>query len=352
MNHQILLTPLLCLALMGTLSPGVLSQESKKQAMQMCQQEEIQADIISGCSWLLETDQDITLHLTINALVRRGVTYDRMGEYALAIDDYSEAIDRTRDQAQLYQLRGMAWSSNNEHSKAERDFSKAIRIDPLDSKSWFYRGYAHAQQKDYEDAIADYSEAIELNPEFAKAYNNRGNSYLHLGDCKRGLPDMERTIEIDPNHALAYTNRADCHFESGKFDLALLDHNKSLELDPDNPDLLNASCWNKALMGATESALKDCNKAIRIAPEIHAFYDSRALVYYQNKQYKYALLEEEKAFEDASWENHLLRAAIYFQLGETEYARADYKKARKLHRDKKAIAKRLNRLGLEHDQLR
>ena len=100
------------------------------------------------------------------------------------------------------------------------------------------------------------------------------------------------------------------------------------------------------MLGDAESALKDCNEAIRLAPDVPAFYDSRALVYYQMQDYEQALVEENRSMTEASWENYILRAAIYHRLGETKLARSDYRAARKHQKDREELKLRLSRLGL------
>lgn len=46
-----------------------------------------------------------------------------------------------------------------------------------------------------------------------------------------------------------------------------------------SPDAANSTCWAKASAGvALTSALEDCNRAIKGAPDNGAYYDSRGLV--------------------------------------------------------------------------
>ena len=70
----------------------------------------------------------------------QGIEYQDLGEYQLAINNYTKAINEYPDYAPAYYSRGITYNTLGK----------------------------------YEDAIADYSRAIRIDPDYTAAYNNRG----------------------------------------------------------------------------------------------------------------------------------------------------------------------------------
>jgi tetratricopeptide (TPR) repeat protein len=46
----------------------------------------------------------------------------------------------------------------------------------------------------------------------------------------------------------------------------------------------NGRCWTRAVLGALQAALEDCNKALQSEPNNAAAYDSRGLIYFKMGQ--------------------------------------------------------------------
>jgi len=341
-------------ALILLLPAAICAQESNSQALHMCldgdplpRHAEGQQSILAGCSYIIDAGDKFSPGSVTNAYLRRASAQLAAHNYELAIEDYNELIDRVPNESRVYRYRGIAWSNLNQHSKAIRDYGRALKLSPDDAQAWYLRGFAFSRKDKHQRAIKDYSRAITLMPEFMSAYNYRGHSYVILQDCDKAIEDFDKTIALKPDHALAYADRAECHDIRGHEQEALADYASALALAPDNPDMHNFVCWAKALAGDGEAAMPHCNQAITMAPEIPEFYDSRALAWYRLGEYDNALADEERSMREPSWENHALRAAIYFQAGELKTAKKDYKKARKLQRDRKQLQKRFSQLGID-----
>jgi tetratricopeptide (TPR) repeat protein len=331
---------------------SVAAQGNRKQAMIACLEAKGSPEsTVTGCSWLLESKNQLTDHLRLSAYLQRAVGYNRLGELSLAMEDIDRAIDMSPNASKLHQFRGVTSIQLEDYSRAVRALTRAIELDEHNAEAWFYRGLSHARQKDYEEAIADYSRAIELQPNFPTAINNRGESYLQIDDCERALIDFNTSLELIPNSALALVNRAECHYELGNAEAALADHRRSIELVSDDADIFNASCWTKGLLGDGEGALADCNEALRLEPGVAAYHDSRALAYYRLEQFDLALTDAMAAMEAPTWENYILRAAIYQRQGKEKLAEADYRKAKRLQRDQAKLQQRVRVLGWESGKI-
>ena len=92
----------------------------------------------------------------------RGWAYGVVGEYGLAIADFTKAIRIRPDDADAYYNRGCAHGVVGEYGLAIADFTEVIRIKPDDADAYYSRGVAHEKQGDHDRATVDYAKAHEL----------------------------------------------------------------------------------------------------------------------------------------------------------------------------------------------
>lgn len=93
---------------------------------------------------------------------RRGVEFNKKGEYPQAIEQYSKAIALKKDSAELYFVRGRAYRQNSQHDQAIADLSKAVTLKPAYGEAYNSRGVAYVGKGDKAKAQADFKKACEL----------------------------------------------------------------------------------------------------------------------------------------------------------------------------------------------
>ena len=144
----------------------------------------------------------------------RAYTYQRMGKFRKAVDDYNVAMTLTADEnerATIYYNRGRANKELDRDQDALSDYSEAIARHPANDAIYFSRALLHHENRDIDEAIADYSRAIELNPEHARAYFNRGLLHRKTKNDYLAVRDFEMATDIEPSFAKAYVNRGYTH---------------------------------------------------------------------------------------------------------------------------------------------
>lgn len=119
----------------------------------------------------------------------------------------TEAIRLNPDDAMEYVSRGLVYECMNDFDMAIADYSAAIRLDPA-GVLYYSRGDMYLRKGDTEQAIADYTEAIRLDPDFADAYFNRGCAYNRKGNYDQAIADYTKTISLDTDYKEAYANRS------------------------------------------------------------------------------------------------------------------------------------------------
>ncbi|MCB0225052.1 MAG: tetratricopeptide repeat protein, partial [Anaerolineae bacterium] len=217
---------------------------------------------IEHFSQALQFDDNASLY------IERGLAYLAQDDFAGAIADLSQAIERRPDNAALYHLRGQAYSylpnadplravddfdqairldadnpallidrgqaftRQGDHDRAIEDYAKAILLKPDEAAPYFYRGLAYADLQELAQATRDFSRAIELQPDNVEAYFRRGLAYAAQDQLDQAIDDFSRTIERDPRHAAAYQQRGLAYHRQNNPDQAVADFDQAIRLDP------------------------------------------------------------------------------------------------------------------------
>ncbi|MFH0892796.1 MAG: tetratricopeptide repeat protein [Bacteroidota bacterium] len=107
-------------------------------------------------------DQAIALKPNYHeAFFRRGLAWDKKGDIAKAIADYTSAIS-IFEKPVYYNNRGIDYSITADFDKAMADYDKAISIDPTYGQSFLNKGYIYVQQNNNNLACDNFRKAKEL----------------------------------------------------------------------------------------------------------------------------------------------------------------------------------------------
>jgi serine/threonine protein kinase/tetratricopeptide (TPR) repeat protein len=93
------------------------------------------------------------------ALRARGEARTRLGDFAGAVEDYTQALAAGRD-ASVLEHRGWAFFFTDAWKLAERDFDEAVRLDARSGAARVGRGLARVMLGDYRRAVADAERAL------------------------------------------------------------------------------------------------------------------------------------------------------------------------------------------------
>lgn len=183
-------------------------------------------------------------HMSGNVLVENGDSCYNAGKYSEAVTYYTEALG-IRGGSSLYLKRGNAYQHLGDYVLAIADYTKVIEDNKhkttqnqsLSSSknslahAYFGRGNCYAEQGNLERAIDDYTQAIENNPKESSAYTNRGICYDQQGDYGQALGNYTKAIELNPKNITAYRNRGNIYQRLGNMAEAEADFAKARELE-------------------------------------------------------------------------------------------------------------------------
>jgi tetratricopeptide (TPR) repeat protein len=248
--------------------------------------------------------------------------------YNHALEDASTAIKLAPALAIAYRNRGRLYDDMGEHDKAISDYNQAIRLDPDSASAYNNRGNAYANKGDYDRAIADYNQAIRLDPDNALAYYNRGNAYANKRDYDRAIADYNQAIRLDPDFVPTYTNRGDAYANKRDYDRAIADYNQAIRLDPDNALAYSNRGDAYANKRDYDRAIADYNQAIRLDPDNALAYGNRATTYADKGDYDRAIADYNQAIrlDPDSAKAYNGRGTAYYRKGDINRAEEDWKK--------------------------
>jgi tetratricopeptide (TPR) repeat protein len=175
--------------------------------------------------------------ITLNSLLRRGISRSRNEDYEGALSDFDEVLKHRSDNAEALVERGEALFNLQRFIAAEQDFEKYVAAKPDDPLGWNWLGSAQEQSGDLLGAAASYTKQLELDPDSVGAVRYRGDVYRKLGLAEEAIADYTKALAASSNDAqhLVYRGIAKL-FGTEKLQEAIADFDRAIEIDPHASD--------------------------------------------------------------------------------------------------------------------
>ncbi len=122
--------------------------------------------------------------------------------------------------AQYYYDKGSKHAEQGEYELAVEAYSLAIEIDPSDPYPFSDRGVAYFHLEKKELALQDMDRAQELQPDLGYRYSSRAYIKASMGRLEEAIQDYHKAIEVDPDDAIAHNNLGLLQEEKGYRDKA------------------------------------------------------------------------------------------------------------------------------------
>jgi tetratricopeptide (TPR) repeat protein len=277
---------------------------------------------------------------------KRAASLYNSGAPKKALVDYNEAIQRSPADAELYLSRAIAQLPMRT-DLALADCDTAVRLSPQLEKPRLYRANVHLARREFDSAIDDYNAILAIMPTSAASYCNRGAAYRSKGDFARAIADYTTAIRYNTQFADAYNNRGEIYLRQTKYDRAMADFNEALRINPAAPDAHDNRGDLYLLLGKPEPAIADyteiIDRTLRMAAKgnnLHPgerlanVYLKRASAHLKADHAREAIADVGEAVrinpQDAR--AYAIRRDAYLKLGQTESARVDDDLAKRLAR--------------------
>tara|TARA_R110002049_G_scaffold147001_5_gene309617 strand:- start:3797 stop:4804 length:1008 start_codon:yes stop_codon:yes gene_type:complete len=129
------------------------------------------------------------------SLLMRALTYEALGNYIKAINDYSIIIS-IKPNAENYYSRGKILMHIKLYKEAHADFTKSLSLNKNNAYAYFYRGASHLFLGKFLDAISDLSEAVKFDSMDFDAYLGLAIAYNKVNDPNNARLNFEKANAI------------------------------------------------------------------------------------------------------------------------------------------------------------
>ena len=241
-------------------------------------------------------------------------------------------------------------AQNNKLKEAKEAYKKAVQLNPE-----IYIVHKQLVRLDLgenalDEAIKDGENALSLFPNQAWMNYLVGVSYLQKKNAAKSLSYLKNAVALELEDkdlsAQSYSALGDCYHElkdNAKSDIA---YDKSLTYNPDNSYTLNNYAYYLSIRGEQlEKAAQMSKHSIDLQPNTASFEDTYAWILFRLKKYADAKVWIEKALahgnaKSATQTEHY--GDIMFQLGNTEAALQNWKKAKEYGAQSPVLDRKIN----------
>jgi tetratricopeptide (TPR) repeat protein len=210
----------------GRPQPGAVDEPTRPETLDTAA-EHVQSDdpLDSAFADVLEDVPRAPIHTTASrnaeSYLDEGNVYFNVGQYALAIERYNQALDLDAGLVAAYYNRANALTRNGAYDQALADYDRALELSPADADAYNNRGMLHLYQGSYAQALKDFDAALAIDDSDTTVIVNRGLAQLHDNNPAAALRDFERAIGADPQDAAA-------HYGAGQASAALNERSAAL----------------------------------------------------------------------------------------------------------------------------
>lgn len=152
-------------------------------------------DAVSYHSRILALDP-----LNAAAYLNRGNAYLALGEFALAIGDFTRCFELEPEWPGALNNRALAYSQSGYLKAALHDCEKLNAVHPEYSHGFAQKGQVLIALERYSESIAAFTQAIRLDPQCPGYYMGRATVYAALGQYGNAFVDYAQTLKVDPTY--------------------------------------------------------------------------------------------------------------------------------------------------------
>ena len=259
------------------------------------------------------------------AYANRAELYALSGEYQLAQNDFTKALDGYQHNKALlsilYLERANARRSSKQYLYAINDYSYAIDLDRDNKIAYWNRAMTYDLNGDYQLADEDYSKAISYykNDEvsLSNLYHDRAQMETRLHQPKKAIEDETKAISIDSKFRDAYLGKAGAYAQNGDHQLSINYYTKAIGLFRDNKHTLsiiyNGIAGEAYFLGDYKGSVSASTSAIAMDATAWAPYLNRGKAYLKQLNKELSMRDFNKVLQmDASKKSYEYAFALFY----------------------------------------
>lgn len=235
-------------------------------------------------------------HADARLLLRLGIAYQELGDWAAALSAYEEAVRLAPYVAEHQYRCGVARLVLGREG-AIACLEEALKLDPGHGEWHYSLGQAYAAKRRWQDALREYKLAIDSS---TKQASYRRAAAMALGALKRydeALVAAREAVRLAPNEAESHATLASLLQQHGDLAEALRAYDRASRLQPDRSEYSVRRAIVLGLMGQRERADEELKRILAEEPAFALPYHELALSHERRGQLPEALEAARRAVE-------------------------------------------------------
>jgi len=236
-----------------------------------------------------------------------------------------------------------------EQKEAIAEYERTLELDESVYLVWEQLLYIYHEQEAYDKLVETAESAMDIFPNQAKLYYLYGVGQTENGEYRDALSVLNQALLMSGRDGRLqfdiYTQMGKTQHAMGEYGDSNASFEKALELNADGVPALNAYSFALAERGENLAKAEEMIvKATKLVPNEADYQDTYAWVLYQAEKYSKAKQWAEKALQNGGNEDPEILERygdILFQLGETELALENWKKAQNKGNDSEALERKI-----------
>ncbi len=222
-------------------------------------------------------------------------------------------------------------AAKGEFEKAFACCNEAIDKMPGFADLYTALGNVYVKAGKLEEAIIEFKMALWIEPLSYRAYSGLVNTYEEMGDYENAIAYSEKYVKIHPQNALMHSNIANLYFMKGEVEKAVSHYQAAIAINPkaDWTSIVAQTLGyiQQNVIKNTDCAIANYCAANALTPKEIDVYISLGSAFYDNEDYKNALIVYRRALElepDNS-KIHCNLGYLYWGMGNIDEAIKEYK---------------------------
>lgn len=126
----------------------------------------------------------------VKSIYRRGRSYEEIGKYKKAYDDYMKVITIDKKYTSAYLSIAIYHHRNSDFLLSESYSKKAIKINSDLYLAHYWLGRSYQNQGNFNEAMKSFNNSISLNKNFPENYFYKGIIFLSLNDSNKACKNF------------------------------------------------------------------------------------------------------------------------------------------------------------------
>jgi len=163
----------------------------------------------------------------------RGIFFNSIGLYKIAIEEYAKAIELNPDISFIHTNLGTTYYKMGMKKEAVEEFETAINLQHNNSYAYFNLGAIYVNDGSYEEAIGYFKKALMINPKYTQVFFNLGLAYFKIGRYDKSIDYLKKALKCNPDNIYAYYYLGIDYANKGKTEKAIEQWRQALKIDPE-----------------------------------------------------------------------------------------------------------------------